>query len=321
MRRDNALFAVALLVATSLPLFVNAKTRTKRKNDEMDVPSFARGSLMALPTTSRPSTNAVRVRPNDEDSDHYYVGSFQMKESTPSLAEHLATLSSSEKGNEFVNRLLQEQEQGGSAVGTTSASTSLVWTVLGGSALFLLTSVLLSPSSSSTIAAMGHDLWKAAQSALSVNWLPWMWIRPSSTTATSDLVTYVQLFANKELLEYLWLHIAPLSFQSFRTMLIAELWNRFWTATFRRVALVFPPTSSSSSSSSSRSHVDSAAATCPAWLIASHSFLVGTIQRGTKKIFQSALQKHFQEAIDSLSQATYTAAGDLMLLVATTVDG
>jgi hypothetical protein len=326
MRRDNALFAVALLVATSLSL-VDAKTRTK-KNDQQDVPSLARGSSIALPTTLRPSTNAVRVRPNDEEEDHYFIGSFQMKESTSSLADHLATLSSSDQGNEFANRLLQEQEQGdsatASAVCTTSASTSLVWTVLGGSALLLLSSqLLLSPSSTSTIAAMGQDLWTAAQAALSVNWLPWMWIRSSSTaTATSDLITYVQLFAKVELLEYMWTNIAPLSFQSFRRMLVAELWNRFWTATFRQVALLFPPSPSSSSSSSSSSTSQSTpAATCPAWLAASHSFLVGTIQRGTKKIFQTTLQKHLQESIDSFSQATYTAARDLVLLVSTTSTG
>jgi hypothetical protein len=274
---------------------------------------------MALHTTSRPSTNAVRVRPNDEEEDYFYVGSVQMKESTSS--DHLATLSSSEKGNEFVNRLLQEQEQEDSTICTTSATTSLVWTVLGGSALLLLTSQVLSPSSSSTIAAMGQDLWKAAQAALSVNWLPWMWIRPSFTAASAaDLVAYVQLFAKVELLEYIWLHIAPLSFQSFRTMLIAELWNRFWTATFRQVALLFPPTPSTSSSSSS-SHMDTPAAASPAWLVESHAFLVGTIQRGTKKIFQTTIQKQLQEAMHPLLEVTYTAARDALLLVSTTYDG
>jgi hypothetical protein len=320
MRRDIALFTVALLAATSLP-FVDAKTRTK-KNDKKNVPSFARG-LMSLQTTLRPSTNAVRVRPNDEEDDYYYIESFQMKESTSSLADHLATLSSSEKGNEFVNRLLQEQEQGDSAVSSTSASVSLVWKVLGGTALLFLTSQLLLPSSSSAIAAMGQDLWMAAQSALSVNWLPWMWIRPGSTaTATADLVAYVQLFAKVELLEYLWIHIAPLSFQTFRRMLVAELWNRFWTATFRQVTLLFPPQEPPpSSSSSSRSHTSRpAAAASPAWLVESHSFLVGTIERGTKKILLTTLQKNMQEAIDSLLQATYTTTRDLLLLVSSTTD-
>jgi hypothetical protein len=292
----------------------------------MDVPSFSRGSRVALSTTSRASTNAVRVRPNEEEEDCYYIESFQMKESTSSLADHLATLSSSEKGNEFVSRLLQEQEQGDSAVcSTASVSKSLVWTVLGGSALLLLSSQLLSLSSSSAIAALGQDLWKAAQVALSVNWLPWMWIRPSFTaTAAADLVTYVQLFAKVELLEYLWLHIAPLSFQSFRTMLIAELWNRFWTATFRQVALLFPPPASppsSSSSSSSRSHTDNPAAASPAWLVESHAFLVATIQRGTKKIFQTTIQKQLQGAIDPILEVTYTAARDVLLLVSTYGEG
>jgi hypothetical protein len=320
MRRDNALIAVALIVAKSLP-FVDAKTRTRR-NDEMDVPSFARGSRMTLHTTSRASTNAVRVRPDDEEEDYYYVGSFQMKESTSSLADHLATISTSEKGSEFVNRLLQEQEQGDSVVSTISASRSFVWTVLGGTALVLLTSQLLSPSSSSFIAAMGQDLWKAAQVALSVNWLPWMWIRPSFTaTAAADLVAYAQLFAKVELLEYLWVHIAPLSFQSFRTMLLAELWNRFWTATFRQVALVFPPPAPPPPSSSSRSHTDNPSAASPAWLVASHSFLVGTIQRGTKKIFQTTIQKQLQGAIEPILEVTYTAARDALLLVSTYGDG
>jgi hypothetical protein len=278
---------------------------------------------MALHTTSRPSTKAVRVRPNDQEEDYFYVGSVQMKESTSSLADHLATLSSSKKGNEFVNRLLQEQDQGDSAVSTTSASTSLVWTILGGSALLLLTSQLLSPSSSSAITAMGQDLWKAAQAALSVNWLPWMWIRPNFNAASAaDLVTYIQLFAKVELLEYLWLNVAPLSFQSFRTMLIAELWNRFWTATFRQVALLFPPqTPSTSSSSSSRSHTDTPAAATPAWLVESHAFLVATIQRGTKKIFQTTIQKQLQEAMNPLLEVTYTAARDVLLLVSATYDG
>jgi hypothetical protein len=317
MRRENPLFAVALILVISLPLFVDAKTRT-RKNDEMDVPSFARGSRMALHTTSRASTNAVRVRPNEDEEDYYYIESFQMNESTSSLADHLATISTSEKGNEFVNRLLQEQEQGDSAVCNASVSTSLVWTVLGGSALLLLTSQLLSPSSSSFIASMGQDLWKAAQVALSVNWLPWMWIRPSFTAASAaDLVTYVQLFAKVELLEYLWLHIAPLSFQSFRTMLIAELWNRFWTATFRQVALLFPPSAPPPSSSSRRSHTDNPAAASPAWLVESHAFLVATIQRGTKKILVGTIQKQLQEAIDPILQVTYTAARDVLLLVST----
>ena len=326
MRSDYALFAVALILATSLPLFADAKTRRK-KNDEMDVPSFARGSWMALPTTSRPSTNAVRVRPNEQEEDYYWIGSFQMKESTSSLADHLATLSSSEKGNEFVNRLLQEQEQGDSVVCNTSVSTPLVWTVLGGSALLLLTSQLLSPSSSSFIAAMGQDLWKAAHAALSVNWLPWMWIRPNLTAGfAADLIAYVHLFAKVELLEYWWVHIAPLSFQSFRTMLIAELWNRFWTGTFRQVALVFPPpappsSSSSSSSSSSRSTTDNPAAASPAWLVESHAFLVATIQRGTKKIFQTTIQKQLKGAIDPILEVTYTAARDWLLLLSSAGEG
>jgi hypothetical protein len=305
---------------------VNAKTRTK-KNNKKNVPSFARGSSpMALQTTSRPSTNAVRVRPSDEDEEEefYHVGSFQMKESTSSLADHLATLSSSEKGNEFVDRLLQEQELEDSAtastVSTTSAATSLVLTVLGGSALLLLIPQLLSTSSISAVATMGQDLWKAAQLALSVNWLPWMWIRASSTaTATSDLVAYVQLFAKVELLEYLWLHIAPLSYQTFRKMFVAELWNRFWAATFRKVGLLFPPPapppSSSSSSSSNKKQPEPPPTALPAWLVDSHSFLVGTIQRGTKKIFRTTLQKKMQEAIDYALQATYTTACDQHFLV------
>jgi hypothetical protein len=318
MRHDSTLFAVALLLATSLSL-VNAKTRTK-KNNKKDVPSFARGSPVALHTTSRPSTNAARVRPNDEEEDFYYIGSFQMKESTSSLADHLATISSSEKGNEFVNRLLEEQEQGDSAnastVSTTSVATSLVLTVLGGSALFLLTSQLLSPSSISAIATMGQDLW--TQLALSVNWLPWMWIRSSSTaTATSNLVACVQLFAKVELLEYLWHHIAPLGFQSFRKMFVAELWNRFWAATFRQVALLFPPPAPPPSSSSDKQQPNTPPAAMPAWLVDSHSFLVGTIQRGTKKLFRTTLQKRMEEAIDSIFQATYTTACDQHFLVCT----
>jgi hypothetical protein len=314
MRRDNTLFVLALLVATSLR-FAGAKTRTKKK-DDLDVPSFARSSLGAL-KTARPSANAVRVRPDDEEEKYAYGGSFNMQESTSSLADHLATISS-ENGNEFANRLLSEQERVDSATASaarsTSGPTSLVLTIVGGSALLFFTAQLLSPYSS---AAIGQDLWMALLSALSVSWLPWMWSRPASTanpTATTDFLAYVHLFADVELLQYLWLHIAPLSFQTFRKMLTMELWNRFWTATFRQATLLFPVrTSPTQPSSKKGSDTPPLAAASPAWLVESHSFLVGTIQRGTKKIFQSTLQKHLQDAITSLFQATYATAREKLL--------
>jgi hypothetical protein len=178
--------------------------------------------------------------------EYQYIGSSQMKESTSSLADHLATLSSSETSNAAVNRRGRSRRQ--RHVCSISIHVSC-WTVLGGSALYCG-----HRSSCHLPAAVdaGGSGPRRLHGSRSVNWLPWMWIRPSFTAASAvDLVTYVQLFGKVELLNYLWVHI-PLSFQSLHNAHSRTL-NRFWTATFRQSHYY---STSSTPSSSSHHRVD-----------------------------------------------------------------
>jgi hypothetical protein len=56
-------------------------------------------------------------------------------------------------------------------------------------------------------------------------------------------------------------------------------------------------------------------------VVESHAFLVATIQRGTKKIFQTTMQKQLRGAIDPILEVTYTAARDVLLLISSAGDG
>jgi len=318
MRRHNTLSV--LLALTAIFRCQAASRRTKKRN-ETEGPSLAVNSAaLRTATTDRSSTRAVRVRPDEQEDDYsVYSTDFRMRESPLSLADRLATiapLAICNTNNEFANRLLSEQQQAridsvatSSITSSSSISNELLWKFLASSALLLLASQLfLSPTGSNALVTVGQDLWKAFHAALSVGWLPWMWIQPAATPAVvaADVLTYVQLFGKLEVVRYLSVHVLPSTVQTFRKMLVAELWNRFWGVAFKQASAVFPiPLSLENTALEG---ID-----FPVWVLESHSFLVGVIRKGTKKIFQSTLQKHLQGSIRSLFEAFYGAIRERLL--------
>jgi len=116
---------------------------------------------------------------------------------------------------------------------------------------------------------------------------------------------YWHAFGNPETIDYLCEHILPKTVTVFRKILVAELWNRFWSVAWKEVSNLF----GASPNKKERNNA-------PAWMTSSHSFLVTTIQRGTKKVFQSALQKHFQTSMVSLFEfGTKTLRNQAVLLM------
>jgi hypothetical protein len=270
-----------------------AAASVKSKRDNADVPSSSQGPLTLHATRS--SSKAAGVRPKKDD---YYSTSLDLHTisigtARSSLAGRLAELSK-ENENEFVDRLVSEEENQAIAnIQTRSSPIQLnpLWTIIGSTLLLFLSSYLI--SSPSAAAFVWNDLCKASQSALSVLVLPWMWIRPTSMAAT-DVMTYLQVFGKLSLAQYLWEHILPVSLETLRKMLVTEGWKRFWTAAFNQLNSYIQVRKESGGQATG-----SVTARAPAWLVESHSFLCGAIERGTKKIFQSTLQTHLQESMVS----------------------
>lgn len=145
-----------------------------------------------------------------------------------------------------------------------------------------------------------NDLNKAVSSVLSISWLPWMWMRPRTARnfLLADLIVYLHVFGRSDTVAYLRDHLWPTTLATVRKLFIAEIWNVFWSgAIYKPIGRLFPKPKNSDNEDE-----PSAEGVVPEWLQGGHEFLFKTMFKGTRKIFQSAIQKHIETFLINVAE-------------------
>lgn len=269
--------------------------------NDTELPSFARGRF-PVKSTTHSARKAQKVRP-DTEYPSLDLGGF--------VTDQLSSL----PNNEFVERLrlATRTENDRSVYKNIKPRQSMVKSLLFSSALLLLAVSLLSPTKSLQLTS---EIWDAVISVLSVSWLPFMWLRrPIKETIVESLI-YFKVLCQPEVFEFFHDKVIPKTLATFRKMLVAELWGRFWIIATDQVQSMF------GTSSSTASTTDPTQKSTAVWLIdEGHKFLVGTVQRGAKKIIQSTVQNHLQASLWSLFRfGTDTLRSQSVLLFDSTIN-
>jgi hypothetical protein len=115
---------------------------------------------------------------------------------------------------------------------------------------------------------------------------PWIWLLVATTSMTRpDLWFHV-----------LWDTVLPTTARTFHHMLVAELWNRAFARFFALAGpvLVAALVGNDNHDDEEQGQQDHALLV---WMEQDRSFVAMAIKRGTKKLFQSVLQKHMSRAV------------------------
>jgi hypothetical protein len=247
-----------------------------------------------------------------------------MKLSDTTLADRLVELDVADQ--DFLNRLMNEKQRRVAPVhppkpkGAKSGTDyRFLLTSIVGSVLLFGVAHFLGNSPEFALAAVWKDLQKASLSAVAVHgaWSAWQWIRRGSAGApapggrsltwSQNLALFLVTFGKPDMLHYLWNRVLPVMGKTMRKMITAELWNRFWNKLFAQAGEVltvtlFPVTDAPTHGSGVLSKLMHQSAV--------NSFLAAAVARGTKRLFQSALQAHLQEAALTVIRTTASAVQD-----------
>ena len=146
---------------------------------------------------------------------------------------------------------------------------------------FLAVVVVTSYLSPSLWTELGQTLLQA----LSVAWLPVLWISPSSWP--SDIWVFYKSVESSW--DWFKESALPIAMNTLKSMVVAEIWRNIWSITFRQLNILYKQEKENEESSK-----------FPAWLEVSQRFFLGTIQRGTKSMFTKTVQKHVQASVSTI---------------------
>jgi len=327
------IFAV-FLVAFGLLVLVSAKDLEqpahKKKNATTQHPLFAGAAAAA--TSSRRIGESTRTM-------------------TTSLADRLEQLTPADKNggssnaglnsdplnSDFLYRLRREEDEAIRIQETkhdrrtwnfpAPEQLTFLWQSAVASLLLMAAANLLSGTSVSW-SSLARDIRQAMKQAMAVNGpiqiLKWMRRSSSSSSESSpvhrtwsqNVALFFVTFAKPDLIRYLWITVVP----TMRKMVVTEVWNRFFAKVFKATSVVGSTFLTAltayvlgdSSSSSIMGGFQSASS--PWWLREGQSILTTAVQKGTKKLFQSALQHHLHAAAVTVLEYTRDVALDQIQL-------
>jgi hypothetical protein len=116
-------------------------------------------------------------------------------------------------------------------------------------------------------------------------------------------VLFVTSLTRPELWYYVWDTVLPTTVRTIQRMLVAELWNRLFAHFFAVAGPVLMTTmvgddhKNNDGDDDGDANDDREEHALIAWMEQDRSFFAMAIKRGTKKLFQSVLQKHLQQAV------------------------
>ena len=328
------------LIAFGLLVLVSAKDLEpahKKKNATTQHPLFAgaAGAVAAAAASSRSigeSTRTMTISLAD-----------RLEQLTPTDKNGAsnAALNSDPLNSDFLYRLRREEDEAIRIQETkhdrrtwkfpAPEQLTFLWQSAVVSLLLMAAANLLSGTSVSW-SSLARDIRQAMKQAIAVNGPIQIlqWIRRSGGSSSSEstpvhrtwsqnVALFFVTFAKPDLIRYLWNTVVP----TMRKMVVTEVWNRFFAKVFKATSVVGSTfltaltayvLGDSSSSSSIMGGFQSAAASSPWWLREGQSILTTAVQKGTKKIFQSALQHHLHAAVVTVLEYTRDVALDQIQL-------
>ena len=231
-----------------------------------------------------------------------------MLKGIPKLSERMESLStgaasSGDLDSDFLDRLRAEEDRISALPArptsvTSKASQVFFWGLTGGMLLVLATTSL---GSGQPYASASMFLWKELVStSMSLYWLAW--VRPGMSL--SDLVTPLTTLLDSNVRIYVIDTVLPQVYKTVKRIVVTELWNAYFRRMWKELEGLFVTTSdnddvivtaSNQSTESSNSHDPKR------WLYEKHKIFVDILERGTKKVIQSSLQKQLQSSFHSVS--------------------
>lgn len=273
--------------------------------------------VVGLASPASASRSASTIQSSSATTQSYYEDTLSLssqfsrppslvhKFPSTSLSERMESLlfvteeqKNKEQDDEFVKRLkqaeIQDEKDRIASLQTSSVSDTVVpsvlfWTVTGGILVALATGGT-SRGNGIVSAVMGMFWREGGESSTSSTGI-------TGSMTWSDMIVSIKSFAFAEpAREFLYETVLPQAIRTMQLITVKELWNlylqRLWKELGRLVHHFRPSSSTSSCTSDDTSDQSSTASSTWSWLYEKHQALVTIIERASKKIVQSSLQKY-----------------------------
>lgn len=221
-----------------------------------------------------------------------------LQRETPSLADKLQDLGV-DSTSEFAQRLQRQSEPQASSCPTpSSANTWRLFDYWEISPLLLVIAAAICISPATTLAD-----WSTAWSSVTqLLWLPW-WKHKEWGTSLLLMTHVVQQ-------EQVWTFVRetwPTVQSTFSKVVKAELWNRFWSVTWKQAGRLWSAKNASREKNHSGPRVE-----VPPWMTKSHSFLVTAVEKAARKAFQVVIQKRLESTFWDLLELAGDSVRDVL---------
>ncbi|GKY97333.1 hypothetical protein MPSEU_000691700 [Mayamaea pseudoterrestris] len=218
------------------------------------------------------------------------------------LSERMESFAVGELDSDFLERLRSEEQALLETSNSTrqkqtprSAKQVIFWGITGGMLLLVATTSFGSSS------VMSFFTWEQVVStSMSLYWLAW--IKPGmSLGELLTPLTSIVLDGNARV--YVMDTVLPHCYKMVKRIVVAELWNAYFRTMWKELEAFFSSTGREETTAARTSiAVDKGSSSNSRWwLYDQHKIVVDVLERGTKKVIQSSLQKQMQACFRSMS--------------------